>query len=258
MTLREALVAATDSAGRIHSTRALAVAIEEADARHALACAWGLEAWEAAREATADAEAMAAPCAECEDLRGERDEARDVVNRCADALRRRVPEMASRGGPCLPGEVDHALSSAVHFRDEARRERDEAIVSVKAEAERIVARREAIDGILYGTRSQLCEVLGIDRGMSGAAIVAAVCAALRERDESRESLRLSVAAWDAAGMQGRDAASVIAEAEERGARWAIASWYRRPFGIFHADHDAFRREEAARICREARERGEHG
>ena len=56
----------------------------------------------------------------------ERDEARDVVNRCADALRRHVPEMSTRGGPCLPGEVDHALSSLAHFRDEARRERDEA------------------------------------------------------------------------------------------------------------------------------------
>ncbi len=56
----------------------------------------------------------------------ERDEARDVVNRCADALRRHVPEMSTRGGPCLPGEVDHALSSLAHFRDEARSERDEA------------------------------------------------------------------------------------------------------------------------------------
>lgn len=51
MSLRAAIARATDSAGRIHWTRSLAAAIDEADARHTLACAWGLDAWEAACEA---------------------------------------------------------------------------------------------------------------------------------------------------------------------------------------------------------------
>lgn len=73
-----------------------------------------------------------------------------------------------------------------------------------------------------------------------------------ERDEASESLRLSVAAWDAAGMRGRDAASVIREAEERGARWALATFF-WPGSSALVD----RSREAARICEAARKAGEH-
>lgn len=76
-----------------------------------------------------------------------------------------------------------------------------------------------------------------------------------ERDEASESLRLSVAAWDAAGMRGRDAASVIREAEERGARWmhAAAVECSRYIG---ADH-AMPKLNVQRICEAARKAGEH-
>ena len=73
-----------------------------------------------------------------------------------------------------------------------------------------------------------------------------------ERDEASESLRLSVAAWDAAGMRGRDAASVIREAEERGARWALATFF-GPESSALVD----RSRDAARICEAARKAGEH-
>ena len=76
-----------------------------------------------------------------------------------------------------------------------------------------------------------------------------------ERDEASESLRLSVAAWDAAGLRGRDAASVIREAEERGARWmhAAAVECSRYIG---ADH-AMPKLNVQRICEAARKAGEH-
>lgn len=79
----------------------------------------------------------------------------------------------------------------------------------------------------------------------------------RGRHDAEERLRLSVAAWDAAGMQGRDAVSVIHEAQEQGARWAIEAWWRRGFTMA-VGASAGREEEAARICAEARKAGEHG
>ncbi len=56
-------------------------------------------------------DAVRAVTRERDDRRRERDEARAIVDRCAAALRRTVPEMATRGGPCLPEEVEHAVSS---------------------------------------------------------------------------------------------------------------------------------------------------
>jgi len=81
-------------------------------------------------------DAVRAVIRERDDRQRERDEARAIVDRCAAALRRTVPEMATRGGPCLPEEVEHAVSSAVHFRDEARVERDKARAEALAEASR--------------------------------------------------------------------------------------------------------------------------
>lgn len=105
-----------------------------------------------------------------------------------------------------------------------------------------------------------------------------------ERDEASESLRLSVAAWDATGMQGRDAVSVIREAEERGAQWALdaadyeisgsaksrelrataasqgsAARARIEYGAEVAWSEAHRVAgmDAARICEAARKAGEH-
>jgi hypothetical protein len=259
-TLREALAAATDSAGRIHSTRALALAIAEADARHALACAWGLVALrqrdeyrdnpavtviedrsteeradtaererDEARRQLAQRPTVIAYTAACR----ERDEARDVVNRCADALRRRVPEMSTRGGPCLPDEVDHALSSMAHFRDEARRERDEArtaYVDDTADRNQIRAERDEARAEVERLRGRVAEL------------------------EATRPLKpldwRSLPQLD--GVNARECERLVREAEERGALLAIKS--ARLWGIPEDDD----RKTAARICREARERGEHG
>lgn len=157
-------------------------------------------------------------CAEIERLRAER----DVMRRERDEALARLHDAHN-----TIGRLDRARGgdgSAASIREAEERARANEWLAQKRDAER--ARDEAR--------------VEVERLRA-------------ERDEASESLRLSVAAWDATGMQGRDAVSVIREAEERGARWALATFF-GPESSALVD----RSREAARICEAARKAGEHG
>lgn len=129
-----------------------------------------------------------------------------------------------------------ACGSRVDAARELARERDEAYAEIRRLCDRAAEREEGHDIAICERDEARVEVEQLRA----------------ERDEASESLRLSVAAWDAAGMRGRDAASVIREAEERGARWALATFF-GPESSALVD----RSREAARICEAARKAGEH-
>jgi hypothetical protein len=176
MRLREALAAATDSAGRIHSTRALALAIDEADALLSLAAAY-------------------------EPPVGLPD---DLLYGTRTALCRVLDLSVS-----VPGrEIVDRVQDLANSRDEERARTNEWLTQ-KHDAE-------------------------------------------RERDEARAEVERLRAALEVERSLECDASAVIREAEERGARWAIAHFFPPPW-----TSKSTAAENAARICREARERGEH-
>lgn len=205
----------------------------------------------------------------------ERDAAREEV-RVVTAI---VGEMRTVLGVPYLGDVLTHARSVMEDRHTMRDERDTA----RMDADQYRRERDAHAARNRGATQQIVEAIGSVGPESVEDAVPRVLAALAEaraetvrafvdRNEARQSLRertaerealcervsvleerlrLSVAAWDAAGMQGRDAVSVIHEAQEQGARWAIEAWHRDELQTGPAD------EEAARIC-EARKAGEHG
>ncbi len=147
MTLREALARATDSAGRIHSTRALALAIAEADALIAER-GGGCRGCGAART-------VGPFCDAC----WMRSSAMDAVTLCIEAMR--LPASTAHGALVdaaralreerdvlrrESGEWRHIAAGHLRERDEARAEVERlraALASVRPD----VCREESIDAL---------------------------------------------------------------------------------------------------------------
>jgi hypothetical protein len=291
-TLREALAAATDSAGRIHSTRALTLAIDEADARHALACAWGLVALRQRDEyrdnpavtviadrATADERDHARTQLQLLSLRHDRmvdaaakmGEALQESERARDEERERANEWLAQAHaarleladldlvlPAACGSRVDAAQTLVSERDsyqQAAHTAGEALGRMMGERDAARAEVERLRAALAKVRPDVCREESID------ALDSAVSASV-------EADRVTNAAGDADALvrevSGHGADDALWRPGETAAEcWARhrreaeergARWVLEAIGVWLPPDDVATR--AARICREARERGE--
>ena len=260
-----ALLAALDGAtdrDRIRQTREIGEARAalreacEAVARDAEARVSDDAAWDAAfGSATPD-------FSEASDAIRERDGLRALIEHMLGAVSNAVGDDRGMEQHSPEDAVRAAVESVVAERDEARQSLVERTAEREALAERVSALEEDV-------RDHLPEYV-LEDGTGDAATA-------RERIEyAGDEIRRLRRMFDvdrlvgAASMHGADDAvwrpgetraecwaRHIREAEERGARWALTHWTRRPFENAHTV--AGREDEAARICAEARAKGgEHG
>lgn len=170
------------------------------------------------------------------DFRAEGESPSDAVKR----LRRERDEERARANEWLAKKHD-----AERERDEARRERDEAREEVSAllSASTIVRERDEARRELAEAQQSLRERVAEREALCERVSV------LEEQDARLEAA-LRGALETAIGRASPETmAREIREAEERGARWALEEWCRR--GL-----EGRGREEAERICAEARKRGD--